>query len=444
MFVSRGLQSRRFLPVLLAASLGLCPFACGGSTSSGETGSDGGDATDDAGSSTGTEDATEGDTDADLPDVVSDVDDSGDTTTEDATPPEDGDATSDDSAEDVEDDAEPPEDAGNDADAEDTTTGDIDEADVPVPGDTTPSPDGEDPESFPTQEYCDNLSAGPFTLEDVPGAIASEDIAFDADGNLIGSNQQAIFKTAMGSSASVWVPDFKFRAGMRYLPSGDLIVCDDKKGEMVRVEPDGTRYTVLYGLSYPNGVTVDMEGLVYFTDEDQGKVFVFDPYTEHNEKDLLTAEISTPNGISFSPDYQRLYIGSFCGGSKAVYAMDRNSDGSWDEAFKWAKNVGSGCLDGIAVDVCGNIFIVDYAKTIVYRIPPDGKGKTKVIEGNDFGNNVYLPNMQWGYGIGGWSTTTLYFPNGWANEVFSSEVGVLPPPRPYPPIDYEALYSSQM
>jgi len=298
--------------------------------------------------------------------------------------------------------------------------------------------------TYPTEEYCDNIPSGPFELTVVEGAKASEDLAFDDEGHLVGSNQKAIFKTLYGEDAEVWVPNFKFRAGMRFLPTGDLIVCDDKKGEMVRVEPDGTRHTVLYGLSYPNGVTVDMEGMVYFTDEDLGKVFRFDPYNENNEKELITDEISHPNGLIFSTDYQRLYIGSFCGGSKAVFATDLQDDGSWSPVIQWAKNVGTGCLDGMAVDVCGNVYIVDYGKTIVYRIPPDGKGKSKVIDGEDFGNNVYLPNLQWGFDLGGWSTGKMYFPNGWQNEVFESDMGVLPPLRPYPVIDYEALYSSQM
>ena len=67
-----------------------------------------------------------------------------------------------------------------------------------------------------------------------------------------------------------------------------------------------------------------------------------------------------------------------------------------------------------------------------------------MIDGEDFGNNVYLPNLQWGFDLGGWSTGKMYFPNGWQNEVFESDMGVLPPLRPYPVIDYEALYSSQM
>jgi len=87
-------------------------------------------------------------------------------------------------------------------------------------------------------------------------------------------------------------------------------------------------------------------------------------------------------------------------------------------------------LDGIAVDICGNVYVADYGATIIYRITPDGQTVDKVIDGSDQG--AYLPNMQWGSGVGGWSKTHMYLPDGWKKGVFEVELGIPGAPVPYP------------
>ena len=50
--------------------------------------------------------------------------------------------------------------------------------------------------------------------------------------------------------------------------------------------------------------------------------------------------------------------------------------------------IGTGWLDGMATDACGNIYIADYGATIIYRISPDGQTKDKVISGAGFRSNI--------------------------------------------------------
>lgn len=274
---------------------------------------------------------------------------------------------------------------------------------------------------------CDHIPEGPFQLVKLDGPVASEDIAFDKEGHVVGSNDKAIFKSYYGGTPQVFVPKLSFRAGMRYLPNGHLVVCDNQKGQLVRIDEKGEIHVLISGLSYPNGIVVDMAGWVYFTEHDANKVWRVHPFT--GDKQLLTTKISNPNGITFSPDYKTVYIGGFSGVG-TVYAMSISPDGVPGKLIDWATNVGTGWLDGMGVDICGNVYIADYNATIIYRITPDGKTKTPIINGSNIG--AYLPNMDWGSGLGGWELTNLYFPNGWAKEVFEVEVGVPPKKRPYP------------
>ena len=317
---------------------------------------------------------------------------------------------------------------GSDGDASDAKEPpDMGPEDVDVPVDAAPDVDETDVPVDPPYD-CSTTPQGPFGLVKLQGPMASEDLAFDPYGHVIGSNDQAIFKSEYQSPPQVFVPNLKFRAGLRYLPSGHLVVCNDKKGQLVRIDETGVQHVVLTGLSYPNGLTVDMAGWVYVTEHDADKVLRVNPYS--GEHTVLTTEIHNPNGITFSPDYKTLYIDGFSG-AKIIYAMSISPDGVPGKLIKWATNVGTGWLDGMGVDICGNVYVADYGKTVIYRISPDGKTKTKIIDAGGI-SGAYLPNMDWGSGVGGWDTHKLYLPDGWNKGVFEVDIGIPSKPVPYP------------
>jgi gluconolactonase len=276
---------------------------------------------------------------------------------------------------------------------------------------------------------CDALPAGPFVLTKLEGPIASEDLAFDREGHLIGSNDKTIFKNPYPGKGQpkVFVPTINFRAGMRTLPNGQLIVCDNIAGAIVRIDGDGSQHVVMGGLAYPNGLTVDAQGWVYFSEHDANRVHRLHPFT--GESTVLTDKIVNPNGLAFSPDYRTLYIGGFSG-KGIIYAMSISSDGVPGKLVEWAKGVGSGWLDGIGVDVCGNVYVADFGQTVIFRIRPDGQDIKKIIDSTGQ-TGAYLPNLQWGTGIGGWKQDRLYLPDGWKKGVFEVDIGVPGAPVPF-------------
>ncbi len=273
---------------------------------------------------------------------------------------------------------------------------------------------------------CANLPQGPFPLEKIPGAVASEDIAFDNQGNLVGSNNTALFKTKAGAKAKLWIPGVNQRAGMRYLPDGKLAVCDDKLGRILVFDEDGSQKVLVQGLAYPNGITTDLKGFIYVTEHDGSRVLRIHPYT--GAYTVLTNQIKNPNGIIFNPDFTQLYIGSF--GSGYIYKLALSASGVPGKLVKWASPIGpGGLLDGIAVDACGNVYVCEYGATDIWRIPASGGAAVKIIDGDT--NETYLPNLQWGGGKG-WDPMSIYIPDGWKIGVWRVELGVPSAPRPFP------------
>jgi sugar lactone lactonase YvrE len=162
-------------------------------------------------------------------------------------------------------------------------------------------------------------------------------------------------------------------------------------------------------------------------------VWRLDPYT--GESLLLVSGMTNPNGVTFNEDYTALYIGEFCG-SGDVFRLPIDAEGNPGDIEVFAENVGSGCLDGIGVDACGNVYICDYGcdgpwdDSCVYRISPEG-----IVEPEPFIRpswQQYLPNFDWGSGVGGWDAKSIYFAGGWEHHVFEVYVGVPGKPRVYP------------
>ena len=274
---------------------------------------------------------------------------------------------------------------------------------------------------------CLHLPAGPLSLEEVPGAIAAEDLGFDGQGYLIGSDMSAVYKSAPGLPTKVFVPNLPTRAGMRVTPAGFLALNDDAQGRLLLFAPDGSLDRVLaQGLAYPNGMAVDLDGYVYVTEHNAGRVLRFHPYT--GEATVLAQGLEYPNGITFNADYTRAYVGTFGGAKIWTFTVSRDGRPGRVELFADLSDT-PGQLDGMGVDACGNVYVCEYGSTDIWRIAPDGKSKTRIVDSDP--SFTYLPNLQWGRGPG-WDPLSIYVPDGWNVGVWRVQVGVPSAPLPFP------------
>jgi gluconolactonase len=113
------------------------------------------------------------------------------------------------------------------------------------------------------------------------------------------------------------------------------------------------------------------DGTLYFTDPPFGLPEVFDdPKKELDFSGvfmvregvvrLVTAELRGPNGIAFSPDERHLYVGNWDPQAKVVMRYDVDADGNVSNGtvfFDMTGAAGEDAIDGIKVDVAGNLYV---------------------------------------------------------------------------------------
>ena len=164
--------------------------------------------------------------------------------------------------------------------------------------------------------------------------------------------------------------------GLTVDPQGRLAICQHGNRRVVRVEPHGN-VTVLADrydgrrLNSPNDLVYRSDGVLYFTDPPFGLPEVFDdpkkelPFSgvfmvRDGEVSLVTDSLVGPNGLAFSPDERYLYVGDWDPEHKVVMRYDVAYNGSVSggvEFFDMTGAAGEDAIDGIKVDVLGNLYV---------------------------------------------------------------------------------------
>ncbi|GEM_PF-2271683 len=304
------------------------------------------------------------------------------------------------------------------------------------------SGEGSDTESVAeTPVDCENLDAIPTSYTTISGPGRSEDFAFDSEGNMISIADGHLLSFSHDGTMSIVVPNVieeNFHGdatshGLAALPGGDIVFADSGQGAIVRVSESKNITTILAGLPFPNGVTVDQEGAIYVTvvagapgdpipedlDEVMGKGVVIRVDADSGEYAIVAKDLTLPNGLAFSPDYKTLYIGSHNEGGY-IFALDIESG----EQSNLVAGVGQaeGNLDGLTVDVCGNVYATEIGSGTVWRISPDGAEIDLVVDLSESGD--WIPNHHFGSGHGGWAEQNLYVVNYQKAEVYEINLGV--------------------
>lgn len=281
---------------------------------------------------------------------------------------------------------------------------------------------------------CDNLSALPVSFSNLSGFSGSEDFAFDLQGNLVSTREGNMTRQPKSGSRTLLSPNVGETAGTRFLSNGDLVVAQVDRGELWRIRANGSTETILSGLAYPNGVEVDKDDVVYVSELDGGRIRRLDLST--GNATTIATGLEAPNGISFSPDYQTLYVNSFGGGT--VHKITVDAQGNWSQPVLLGQVPGggggggfpggkTGGLDGLTVDSCGNVYVTEYIQGVIWRFSPEGV-REEVVDLPSF----WIPNMHWGSGIGGWDESILYVMDREEGRVFELDLGVGEKDRVYP------------
>ena len=106
---------------------------------------------------------------------------------------------------------------------------------------------------------------------------------------------------------------------------------------------------------------------------------------------LITRELSGPNGIAFSPDEKYLYVGNWDEGKKVVMRYEANADGTLSNGkvfFDMTRAPGEDAIDGIKVDQQGNLYVSGPGG--LWVISPAGMHLGTIIAPK------HVHNMAWG------------------------------------------------
>jgi gluconolactonase len=189
--------------------------------------------------------------------------------------------------------------------------------------------------------------------------------------------QVSVFRTKSGY-AGVDVAEYGQPGsnGVTLDPEGRVTIDEHGNRRVVRIEKNGT-LTVLADryegkrLNSPNDLVYRSDGTLFFTDPPFGLPKAFDdvrkelPFSGvYSLKDgrltLATTDLSGPNGLAFSPDEQYLYVANWDEKKKVVMRYRAQPDGTLTNGevfFDMTAAPGEDALDGIKVDVRGNLYV---------------------------------------------------------------------------------------
>jgi len=270
---------------------------------------------------------------------------------------------------------------------------------------------------------CSNLPTAEVTpVLETDLFSGSEDIGFDGAGNIVGKSGNEIIAVD-ASDVSTPVANLSGQAyGLRYGITGDLFVARPNLGTVVRIAGDGTVTDFATGLSGPNGVYPDLDGNVWVTEFGGGNVLKLDAMGTSTE--IATGQ-NSPNGVVYDPTRDVVFFTQY--GPGKIMRVGADGAGMPVEVI----DIPNAALDGLAMDVCGNVYAVDNGMNRLFRVDLDAAGDSTGAEVllATFPSNV--ANAQFGSGAG-WEPTSMYAA-GNPGDVYSVPVGVAGAPVPTVP-----------
>jgi gluconolactonase len=178
--------------------------------------------------------------------------------------------------------------------------------------------------------------------------------------------------------------------GLTFDPDGRLTICQHGNRRVIRANPHGDT-TVLADryegkrLNSPNDLVHRSDGTLYFTDppfglpggeDDPDRELAFSGVFRVRDGaiEVVTDELAGPNGIALSPDERYLYVGNWDPDAKVVMRYELDADGrpvcAGEVLHDMTAAPGEDAIDGIKVDVDGNLYVCGPAG--IWVLSPEG------------------------------------------------------------------------
>lgn len=252
----------------------------------------------------------------------------------------------------------------------------------------------------------------------------SEDLALDGLGHLAGKDGTNVVLLDAQGAASTLAMSIGQAYGLRFMLGGDLLVALPGAGQIRRITPQGTVTTFATGLSSPNGIFPDLDGNVWVTEFSGSRVVRF-PSGGGTATPIVTgAQAAAANGVIFDPTRRLLFFTNYSAGDIKRVAIAQDGTPGTPQLVTSI----NGNPDGLTMDACGHLYVVDQGNSRLYRVRLDANGAAvgNATQLATFTANV--ANAQFGRGTG-FSPTSLYLA-GNPGTVYAVDIGVGGAPIP--------------
>jgi len=255
------------------------------------------------------------------------------------------------------------------------------------------------------------MAATPFTEpHSFTGEI--EGPAVDREGNVYAvsfARKPTIGRITPEGKGEVFVemPEGSLGNGIRFDKKGIMFVADYTGHGILRVDPKTRKVTVFAHeptMNQPNDIAISKDGTLWASDpnwaKSTGQVWRID---KNGKVTKVASDMGTTNGIDVSPDGKTLYVNETV--QRNVWAFTIGRDGSLSGKRLLIQFPDFG-MDGMRVDVDGNLYITRHGKGTVAVVSPEGKllkeidvlGKqpTNICFGGVDGKTAYVTEVEHG------------------------------------------------
>ena len=257
---------------------------------------------------------------------------------------------------------------------------------------------------------CDDIFRGPYMeVYDGPivGSPGSEDLAMNGEDFFVLREGTILTEVHDGAVTMPYMLDAPLGGttlGLRFRADGDLVAAQYDSGELLLIHPDGSVDPFFDMLEGPNGIYPDADGNVWVTEYGGQRVRRIDP--DCDDDTIITQGMATAsgaNGIVYDDLRQIVFWTKY--DDSELWSAPIADDGTPGAPVMVTDLEGHS--DGLALDICGNIYAVDEGGGLmnvsrIDRVFLDESGAFVEIEelagAGDI--NGAVANVQFAYGDG--------------------------------------------